>query len=44
VVDLSEVTSIDERGQALLAELKDEGAEFLARGVYTRHLVENLKS
>jgi len=43
VIDLSDVTSIDERGEALLGELKDEGAEFLARGVYTRHLIENLK-
>ena len=43
VIDLSDVTSIDERGEALLGELRDEGAEFLARGVYTRHLLENLK-
>jgi hypothetical protein len=43
VIDLSEVTSIDEKGQALLGELKDEGAELLAKGVYTRHLLENLK-
>jgi hypothetical protein len=43
VIDLSDVTSIDDRGEALLGELKDEGAEFLARGVYTRHLLENLK-
>jgi hypothetical protein len=44
VIDLSEVTLIDESGEALLAELRDEGAEFTARGVYTRHLLENLKS
>jgi hypothetical protein len=43
VIDLSDVTSIDERGEALLGELKDQGAAFLARGVYTRHLLENLK-
>jgi ABC-type transporter Mla MlaB component len=43
VMDLSDVTSIDERGEALLGELKDQGAEFLARGVYIRHLLENLK-
>jgi hypothetical protein len=43
VVDLSDVTSIDESGEALLAELRGEGVEFLARGVYTRHLLENLK-
>ena len=43
VIDLSDVTSIDERGEALLCELKNEGAELLAKGVYTRHLLENLK-
>ena len=43
VIDLTDVTSIDQTGEALLGELKDEGAEFLARGVYTRHLLENLK-
>jgi len=44
VIDLSDVTSIDDRGEALLGALKEEGAEFVARGVYTRHLLENLKS
>jgi hypothetical protein len=43
VIDLSDVISIDERGEALLRELRHEGAELLARGVYTRHLLENLK-
>ena len=43
VIDLNDVTPIDESGEALLGELKDEGAELVARGVYTRHLIENLK-
>ncbi len=43
VFDLSDVTSIDETGEALLGELKDDGVEFQASGVYTRHLIENLK-
>jgi hypothetical protein len=43
VIDLSDVTFIDERGEALLGELMEEGAEFVAQGVYTRHLLENLK-
>ena len=43
VIDLSDVTVIDKRGEGLLAELRDEGAELVARGVYTRHLLENLK-
>jgi hypothetical protein len=44
VIDLSDVTLIDESAERLLGELKDEGAEFVAKGVYTKHLLENLKS
>jgi anti-anti-sigma regulatory factor len=44
VIDLSDVTFIDESGEGLLGELRDEGAEFVARGVCTKHLLENLKS
>jgi ABC-type transporter Mla MlaB component len=34
VIDLREVISIDQGGQQLLAELKDEGAQFVAPGIY----------
>ena|SRR5437870_5775049 len=44
VIDLSDVTFIDANGEGLLGDLRDEGAEFVARGVYTKHLLENLKS
>jgi anti-anti-sigma regulatory factor len=44
VIDLSDVTFIDDRGEGLLRELRDEGAEFVARGVDTKHLLENLNS
>jgi hypothetical protein len=44
VIDLTEVTCIDARGEELLSELKDEGAEFFAKGLYIKHLIENLKS
>lgn len=44
VIELNDVTLIDEGGEGLLGELKGEGAEFVATGVYTRHLIENLKS
>ncbi len=43
VVDLSEVTFIDESGERLLSEMKSEGAEFVAAGVETKHLLKNLK-
>jgi len=44
VIDLSDVTLIDKSGEGLLGELRDEGAVFVARGLYTKHLLENLKS
>jgi anti-anti-sigma regulatory factor len=43
VIDLSDVISIDEMGEGLLGELRNEGAEFVARGVYMRHLLEQFK-
>jgi hypothetical protein len=42
VLDLSDVTLIDESGERLLAEIRDSGAEFVAAGIATRHLLENL--
>jgi hypothetical protein len=44
VIDLSDVTLIDERGERLLGALMELGAEFVAKGVYTKHLLEDLKS
>ena len=44
VIDLSDVILIDESGEGLLCELRHDGAEFVARGVYTKHLLENLTS
>jgi len=42
VLDLSDVTFIDESGEKLLAEMRRSGAELVAAGVATRHLLENL--
>lgn len=44
VVDLSEVTFIDEAGEKLLSEMRNDGAEFVAVGVDTKHLLKNLKA
>jgi hypothetical protein len=44
VVDLSDVTFIDENGETLLAEMRSAGVEFVAAGVETRYLLDNLKS
>ncbi|HXJ43223.1 MAG TPA: hypothetical protein VNH18_28340 [Bryobacteraceae bacterium] len=45
VIDLSDVTFIDESGEALLGELSDGGALLIAgSGVATRDLIESLKT
>ena len=43
VVDLIEVTSIDRKGEAILAEIMSDGAEFVSGDVYTKHLLRNLR-
>jgi len=43
VVDLRDVTFIDESGEKLLSEMRSHGAEFIAAGVETKHLLKNLK-
>jgi hypothetical protein len=42
VLDLSDVTLIDESGERLLAEMRRGGTEFVAAGVATKHLVDSL--
>ena len=44
MVDLSDVTFIDENGETLLAEMRSAGVEFVAAGVETKYLLENLKT
>jgi len=43
VVDLTGVTFIDRSGEKALAELSKEGAELIATGCYTRHVVHNIE-
>lgn len=43
VVDLRDVTFIDKSGEKALAELSKEGAEFIASGIYTQHVVHNIE-
>jgi hypothetical protein len=43
VVDLTDVTFIDESGERLLSEMRGNGVEFVAAGVDTKHLLEDLK-
>jgi hypothetical protein len=44
IVELTEVTSIDRNGEAVLAEIMSHGAEFIAGDVYTKHLLRNMRS
>ena len=42
IVDLKEVTFIDQAGEALLAEMRSAGAELVAAGVENQHLLATL--
>jgi hypothetical protein len=44
VVDLNEVTSIDKSGEEALSMMVHDGATFVASGVYTRHLLDQLQA
>lgn len=44
VVDLNDVTFIDEEGETLLVDMRTAGVQFVATGVETKHLIENLKA
>ena len=39
IVDLNEVTVIDESGERLLLMLTRNGVQFIASGIYTRHVL-----
>ena len=44
IVELIEVTAIDHNGEAVLAEMMSQGAEFIAGDVYTKHLLRKMRS
>ena len=44
IVELIEVTSIDRNGEEALSEIMGDGGEFVASDVYTKHLLQNLRS
>jgi ABC-type transporter Mla MlaB component len=43
VVDLNGVTSIDKSGEEALSMMVHDGATFVASGVYTKHLLDQLQ-
>jgi len=42
IVDLNEITFIDECGQRLLRMLARRGAQFTASGMYTKHILKQI--
>jgi len=42
-VDLSGVTFIDKSGQRLLRSMSKEGTQFIATGIYIKHVLDQLK-
>jgi hypothetical protein len=44
VVDLTNVTSIDDRGKKVLKAMRRTGVEFIASGVYAKHIIELISS
>jgi anti-anti-sigma regulatory factor len=44
VVDLTGVTVISPDGTHVLREMKNQGVEFICRGVYVSHVLRNLKT
>ena len=44
VVDLNDVTLIDKSGEEVLSQMIHQGARFVATGVYTKHLLEELQT
>ena len=44
VVDLTDVTAIDERGEKVLKAMRQAGAVLIACGAYTSHVVAGINS
>jgi anti-anti-sigma regulatory factor len=43
VVNLDEVTFIDKRGEQVLRHMSKQGAQFVARDVYVKHVLDRLR-
>jgi anti-anti-sigma regulatory factor len=44
IVDLNDVTFIDKSGERLLRAMSKKGAQLIARGLYVKHVLEQLKT
>ncbi len=43
IIDLDDVTSIDKSGERLLRAMSKKGAQLIARGLYVKHVLEQVK-
>jgi hypothetical protein len=43
IVDLNDVTFLDKGGERLLRTMSKEGAQFIATGIYIKHVLDQLK-
>ena len=43
IVNLDEVTFIDRSGERILRSMSKQGAQFIARDVYVKHVLDRLK-
>ncbi len=44
IIDLNDVTFIDKSGERLLRAMSKKGAQLIAKGLYVRHVLEQLKN
>jgi hypothetical protein len=44
IIDLNDVTLIDKSGERLLRAISKKGAQLIASGVYTKHVLQQLKT
>ena len=44
IIDLNDVTSIDKSGERLLRAMCKKGAQLIARGLYVKHVLEQVKT
>ena len=44
VLDLNDVTFIDKNGERLLRAISKKGAQLLANGIYTKHVLEKVRT
>ena len=43
IIDLNDVTFIDKSGERLLRAMSKKGAQLIARGMYVKHVLEQLQ-